>query len=123
MNHRDAGFLDELTKVGGLARSLLKNTVGLAAKHPMKTLGIGMIAAPTVMAYQAARKGGLEGGEKPRYLAAGVDESGRVRASDAAYTNYHSLFKHKPRPHEIAALSKNYKPEMFSRASDRSKEK
>jgi hypothetical protein len=126
VNARDTGFVTELIKLGGLAGlggGLLKKTVGLAAKHPLKALGVGMIVAPTALAYQNARKQGLEGGEKPRYLAAGRDESGRIRASEAAYTNYHDLFEHKPHPREVRALSKNYKPEAFSRVTAKPKEK
>lgn len=119
MSHSVRSFIDELEKLavfGALARlggGALKKTVGLAVKHPMKALGLGMIVAPTVMAYQGAKAEGLKGGEKPRYLHAGRDESGQIRPSEAAYTNYHQLFKHKDKPHEIRELSKYYKPEAF----------
>lgn len=122
MKTSSVSFIDELTKLGGIGGALSK-VVGLAAKNPLKTLGVGMIVAPTAMAYHAASKQGLEGGEKPRYLAAGRDESGRIRPSEAAYVNYHDLFEHKPHPREVRALSKNYKPDMFTRSTARTKEK
>jgi len=106
------GLLSGIMSSGG---GLLKKTVGLAARNPMKALGVGMIVAPTVMAASSAYKGGMQPGEKGRYLAAGRDGSGRIRASDAAYTNYHELFDHKPTPKQVRALSKNHKPEMFNR--------
>lgn len=118
-----ASFADELEKLGGLGGGLarlgggaLKKTLGLVTKHPMKALGVGLIAAPTIMAYQSAKDSGQNEGEKPRYLAAGRGEDGRIHASRAAYTNYHKLLPHKAKAHEIKALSKNYDPEMFSRA-------
>jgi hypothetical protein len=113
-----ASFSNELTKLGGIGGLLggaLKKTVGVVARNPMKALGVGMIAVPTAMAYQSAREQGLQDGEKPRYLAAGRDEAGNIRPSEAAYTNYHQLFEHKPSQRQAKQLSKNYKPEMFAR--------
>lgn len=128
MNVRDRGFASELVKIGGIGRALLgmgggalKKTLGLAAKHPMKALGVGMIAVPTAMAYQSARSSGQVEGEKPRFLAAGRGEDGRIHASPAAYTNFNDLIPRKPRAHEISALSKNHDPRMFKRAPSREK--
>jgi hypothetical protein len=107
-------FADELTKLA-LGGGLLKKTLGLIARNPLRALGVGMIVAPTIMAAKGGYESGRQGAERPRYLSAGRDQSGKIRASDAAYTNYHELFPHKATPKEIAALSKNYNPDAFSR--------
>lgn len=120
-----ASFADELEKLGGLTGGLarmgggaLKKTLGLAAKHPMKALGVGMIAVPTLMAYNSGRDSGQNEGEKPQFLSATRD-----RPSEAAYTNYHNPIEHAPTPRETRALSKNYKPGMFHHVSSTPKEK
>ena len=116
MSSFTAGFADELCKLGGIGGGLLKKTLGFVTKNPMKALGVGMVVAPTIMAAKSGYESGLEGGEKPRYLAAGRDETGAIHPSEAAYVNYHQLFEHKPRPDQVRALSKYYKPEEFHRA-------
>ena len=124
MSYITAGFADELIKLSSLGGAMLGGTanvlkkgVGMVARHPLKALGVGMIAIPTVMAANSAYQGSRQGAEQPRYLAAGRDESGRIRASDAAYTNYHELFDHKPSAKQVKALSRNHRPEMFNRVT------
>jgi len=126
VSHLTAAFADELIKVGGAGSWLAGKALGvgkLIAKHPGKALGVGLIAIPTLMAARAGYASGLQGGEEGRQLAAGPDETGRIRPSDAAYTNYHELFKHKASPKAVEALSKNYKPEAFQNVSSASKGK
>jgi hypothetical protein len=122
MSTRALAFADELTKLGGILSSILGRTVKTVAKNPMRTLGVGMIAVPTAIAMKRGYEGGVSPGES-RQLAAGRDETGRIRPSQAAYTNYHELLPHKARAHEIRALSKNYKPGIFEGYGDKSKEK
>lgn len=110
-----AAFADELEKLGGILGRVLKKGLGTVAKHPMKALGVGMVVAPTIMAAKGGYESGMQDGEKPRYLSAGRGDDGKIHASEAAYTNYHQLFEHKPSASEVRALSKHYKPEMFQR--------
>lgn len=111
MNRRTAGFAAELEKLGGVA-GMLGAPLRLMAKHPGKALGVGFIAVPTAMAAVSGYNSGADG-PNGRQLAAGRDASGRIRASDAAYTNFHELFPHKPSRKAVRALSKNYRPDMF----------
>jgi hypothetical protein len=115
---RTSAFADELTKLGGVAMNTLKGVAGAISRNKMRTLGAAFIAVPTGMAMYSGYRGGAEGGRQ-RQLAAGPDDSGRIRASEAAYTNYHELFPHKASPRAVRALSKNYKPEMFTASKNR----
>ena len=103
------------TKLGGLL-GLATKPLKLIAKHPMGALGVASVAVPVVMAAKAAYSEGLQGGEQGRYLSAGPDETGRIRASDAAYTNYHRLLKHDADPKAVAAMSRNFKKGTFRTA-------
>jgi hypothetical protein len=111
------GFGDELVKCAGVLGAL--GGVGkLVAKHPLIAMTAGMTAIGTGMAARNAYKEGLQGGEKPRYLAASVDPgSGRAQASDAAYTNYHPLFAENetPKRGQLRRLSRHYHPNAFKR--------
>lgn len=110
----NAAFADELIKLGALGTllRLAAKPVKFVAKRPLQTLGAGLVVGPPLLAMHQARKGALAGGEKPRYLAAGRDETGRIRASDSAYVNWHGLFPHDPSPKQVRALSKYHK-KMF----------
>jgi hypothetical protein len=113
VNHLRKGFALELLKVGGPLKSIGKTVL----KHPLTAaLAIGT-AATTGMAAAGAYKEGLRGGEKPRYLYAGVDpSSGQIVPSEAAYTNYHeTIGDRKPTPKQVAALSKHYNEKKFKR--------
>jgi len=107
-----SGFADELTKVA-VAGAVVKSL----AKHPVRTLLGGSVLIGAGLAGRAAYKSGLQGGQKPRYLAASVDpRTGRAIASRAAYLNWHNLFSHKPSKKQIARLSKHYKERAFRRS-------
>lgn len=105
------GFTDELVKTSGALKSIGR----FAVKHPLVTLtAAGTVATTGLSAGQAYRQG-LRGGEKPRYLAAGVDRGGNATTSPAAYTNYHEMLERRPSSKEIKSLSKYYDPKKFRR--------
>lgn len=115
MNRFLAGFCDELEKNAMIGRAL-KGVGRLAIKHPLLTLGAAGTAIATGSAAASAYKQGLRGGEKPRYLAAGIDPgSGQAGASEAAYTNFNNAFDRRATPQEIKALSKHYDERKFKR--------
>jgi len=129
VSHLTAAFADELIKVGGIGSWIARKSMGAVkgtaktiAKHPGKAMVIGM-TIPTLMAAGVGYDSGLHAGEQGHQLAAGPDETGQIRASDAAYTNYHQLFKHQATGEQVRSLSKNYRPEAFRRPSLSRKEK
>ncbi len=103
------GFADELVKEAILGGAL-KSVGGFALKHPLIGLSGLMTVGATAAGAAGAYKEGLKGGERPRYLAASADAP-----SEAAYTNYHQLFEHKPTPKEVVSLSKNYRENAYKR--------
>lgn len=106
------GFADELAKTAGALGTIGK----MVTKHPMAALAVGTTALGTGAAAMSAYKQGLRGGEKPRYLAAGIDRySGQAQPSEASYINYNQLFERKPSSKEVKALSKNYRANAFKR--------
>lgn len=115
MNYFLAGFKDELVKVagiGGLAKGVGKFTV----KHPLIALTAATTAVGTGMAATRGYKSGLQGGEKPRYLAASVDKrTGDAETSPAAYTNFHQLFSKKPSKGQLKRIHKDYDESKFKR--------
>lgn len=106
------GFADELIKTGGALSSIGKMVV----KHPQVALAAGATAAGTGMAAASAYKQGLRGGEKARYLPAGINRyTGAAEPSEASFINYNDLFERKPDRRRVAALSKNYREGAFKR--------
>lgn len=106
------GFAGELVKTGGALKSLGK----LVAKHPMVALSAGATALGTAAAAGSAYKQGLRGGEKARYLPAGINRyTGAAEPSEASFINYNQLFSRKPDRRQVAALSKNYRESAFRR--------
>lgn len=103
------GFVDEITKEAGIARSIASPAWKVLKKHPFLSLMGGSIVASTALSAAQARREGLRGGEKGRYLHATRDSPSR-----AAFTNYHQLFKHKPSKKQVARLSKHHKPSRFA---------
>lgn len=108
------GFGDELIKVSS-ALGVAKRVGRFAIKHPIITSAAAMTGVGSLMAAKGAYKTGLQGGEKPRYLAASVDRNGNAQASDVAYTNYHQLLDRKPSKKQVEALSKHYDESKFRR--------
>lgn len=115
MNQFTAGFGNELIKVA-VGLGLLKGLGKTVIKHPLLTLGAGGTLLASGMGASQAYKEGLRGGEKPRYLEAGVDPiSGQATTSDAAYTNFNPLFRGKTPKKDVEALSKHYDEKKFKR--------
>lgn len=111
MNRFLVGFTDELVKVGGIGGAL-KSVGKFSVKHPMVAmLGASTLIGTAVAAKNAYREG-LRGGEKGRYLAASLDGG----PSEAAYTNYHPMFKNrKPAHGALKRLHRNYDEAKFKR--------
>lgn len=106
------GFASELVKTAG--GGLLKSVGKFVVKHPIIALSAGVTGLGTAAAARQAYKGGLEGGEKPRYLNAAVDPAtGATQASEAAYTNYHQLFPHKPTEYQKWMQSRHYRENEY----------
>lgn len=106
------GFAEELVKTAGA----LKTVGGLALKHPILALTAAGTIASTAGSAASAYKEGLKGGEKGKYLGAGIEPyTNRAAASPAAYTNYHQLFERKPSNREVHELSRFYDAKKFRR--------
>lgn len=102
------GFTDELVKtalLGGLG-----SVAKLVARNPMTALGVATVAGGTGIAATRGFKEGLHGGEKGRYLSAS-----KYGPSEAAYTNYHPMFEHKPTRASWRGLHEFYRPGAFRR--------
>lgn len=94
------GFTDELTKTAALG-----SIVGAVARHPLRTLTMGI---PFYAGYAGFKKG-RAGGQRPRYLAAS-----RHGPSKAALINWSKrLGLGKVPKKQVAALSRHHKPERF----------
>lgn len=108
-----SGFTDELTKTAaGLLGSMGKTIM----KHPMLALTGATTVAGTGMAAASGYRQGLRGGEKPRYLPAGINRfTGEAEPSQASFINYNQLFERKPTRKQIKALSKHYRESAFRR--------
>jgi len=107
------GFGDELTKLAA-GLGALKSVGKFTMKHPLIALGAGTTGIATAAAYREAKKRGLQEGQRPRYLAAGVDPvSGQAYGSGAERVNWHHLFPHKPSAKSVRALSANYDEKKF----------
>jgi hypothetical protein len=99
------GLADELAKTAGV----LRRVAGLVAKHPIVAMTAGGAALATGASAASAYRGGLRGGEKARYLEAGLDPAtGEASAGQAAYNNYHQLLERKPSRREVWGLSRYY---------------
>jgi hypothetical protein len=94
-----AGFASEFKKLGGVITGIGKTI----AKHPIQSLVVGGAALGTASQATRAYREGISGGQKARYLAAGVEGP-----SQAAYTNYHDAFPHEMKPWEKRRLSWNF---------------
>jgi hypothetical protein len=104
MNHLLNGFADELVKVAGVGKSLFK----VVRKHPIASLMGASILASTGLAAHQGYKSGLHGAERGRFIRATRDSP-----SQAAFINYHQLFKHKPSQKEVERLSEHHREKTF----------
>jgi len=111
MNHFLAGFGDELVKT-----AIAKKLLGLAVKHPLHSLGLGMTVGGTALAARQGYKRGRSGEQAESYLHAGYDPIARqAYVSPAATTNFNRLMKNKPTERELERIHGKYKEEAFRR--------
>ncbi|MBP9824077.1 MAG: hypothetical protein KBF21_07635 [Thermoanaerobaculia bacterium] len=110
-----AGFADELVKTAGIGGAL-KRVGKFTVKHPIVALSGATTVAATGLAASGAYKEGLQGGEKPRYLAASVDpNTGEAETSPAAYTDFNQLFPRRPEKGQLKRLHGDYDEAKFKR--------
>lgn len=115
MNPFLAGFADELTKQAG-ALGVLKRVGKFSVKHPLIALTAAGTLGATALAAKSGYKSGLQGGDKPRYLAAQVDKNtGHAAASDAAYTNFHEMLSRRPAKGQLKRIHGDYDERKFKR--------
>jgi len=115
MNPFLAGFADELIKTGGVLGPL-KSVGKFTIKHPLVALTAAGTLGATALAAKGGYKRGLQGGDKPRYLAAAVDKnSGHAAASDAAYTNFHEMLSRRPTKGQLKRIHGDYDERKFKR--------
>jgi hypothetical protein len=114
MNPFLTGFADELTKTAVLGA--LKSVGKFTVKHPLVALTAAGTLATTALTAKSGYKRGLQGGERPRFLAAAVDKNtGHAAASDAAYTNFHEMLGRRLAKGQLKRIHGDYDERKFKR--------